>query len=88
MEYASDGSLRQYLNNNFSSLDWTGKLYNLLFIARGLSIIHEKGLIHRDFHCRNILNKKSSGFFESKITDLGLCKPANTFRNDHCSSWR
>src|SRR5581483_12470754 len=59
MEYANNGSLRQLLNNNFNSLDWTVKLYNLYWIAIGLNIIHEKGLIHRDFHCGNILNSKN-----------------------------
>src|SRR5581483_5973388 len=78
MKYAENGSLRQLLNNNFNSLNWTDKLYNLWFIASGLNVIHEKGLIHRDFHCGNILNNKYYGDFQSKITDLGLCKPANT----------
>ncbi|GBC33770.1 kinase-like domain-containing protein [Rhizophagus irregularis DAOM 181602=DAOM 197198] len=42
----------------------------------GLDNIHQKGLIHlihRDFHCGNIL--RSSGFI--LITDLGLCRPVN-----------
>src|SRR5437016_9160092 len=78
MEYANNGSLRQHLNNNFNSLNWTEKLYNLYFIAHGLNKIHEKGLIHHDFHCGNILNNKSTKYFQSKITNLGLCKPVNT----------
>src|SRR5947209_5913921 len=78
IEYASNGSLRQYLNNNFNSLDWTEKLFNLWFIAGGLIIIHEKGLIHRDFHCGNILNDEYYMHLHSRVTDLGLCKPANT----------
>src|SRR5581483_2453599 len=78
MEYANNGSLRQYLNNNFNSLNWSQKLLNLNWIAYGLNEIHEKGLIHRDFHCGNILGNKYSGYFQTLITDLGLCKPANT----------
>src|SRR5947209_5398123 len=78
MEYAENGSLRQLLNNNFNSLNWTQKLYNLWYIAGGLKIIHVKGLIHRDFHCGNILNNNYYGNFQSKITDLGLCKLVNT----------
>ena len=66
------------LNNNFNSLDWNIKMYNLFTIACGLIAIHEKGLIHQDFHCGNILNNKySDGGLYSLITDLGLCKPAN-----------
>src|ERR1043165_5164691 len=73
MEYAQYGSLRQHLNNNFNSLNWTKKLFNLWYIAYGLNEIHEKGLIHHDFHCGNILNNRDClGNIYSQITDLGL----------------
>ena len=69
-----DGSLRQHLNNNFISLNWEKKLSSLRCIAYGLMEIHNKGLIHHDFHCGNIL----SNFDErAYIADLGLCQPAN-----------
>ena len=74
MEYADNGSLRQHLNKNFNSLNWTQKLLHLLWIAYGLEKIHEKGLIHHDFHCGNILNSSNDCIY---ITDLGLCQPAN-----------
>ncbi|GBC33815.2 kinase-like domain-containing protein [Rhizophagus irregularis DAOM 181602=DAOM 197198] len=51
MGYAKDGSLRQHLNNSFNSTKWNGKLNILQKIAQGLDSIHQKGLIHRDFHC-------------------------------------
>ncbi|RGB41342.1 kinase-like domain-containing protein [Rhizophagus diaphanus] len=73
IEYAKDGSLRQYLNNTFNSIKWEDKLNNLKNIANGLNSIHEKGLIHHDFHCGNIL--KDGDY--TTITDLGLCQPAN-----------
>ncbi|POG73986.1 kinase-like domain-containing protein [Rhizophagus irregularis DAOM 181602=DAOM 197198] len=69
-----NGGLRQHLNNNFISLDWEKKLWNLLNIALGLSDIHEKGLIHHDFHCGNILSNFDN---RAHITDLGLSQPAN-----------
>ena len=58
MKYADNGDLRQYLNNNFNSFNWKEKLYNLCIITIGLEQIHSEGLIHHDFHCGNILNKK------------------------------
>ncbi|UZO13020.1 uncharacterized protein OCT59_004526 [Rhizophagus irregularis] len=68
------GSMRQHLNDNFISYSWMQKLSNLCRIALGLIDIHNKGLIHHDFHCGNIL----SDFYDSAyITDLGLCQPAN-----------
>jgi serine/threonine protein kinase len=73
MDYAENGSLRQYLNNRFNLLGWKEKLFSLYAIANGLADIHDKGLIHRDFHCGNILNGSDFAY----ITDLGLCKPAN-----------
>ena len=78
MQYAQYGSLRQHLNKSFNLLSWRDKLYNLEFISYGLEKIHEKGLIHHDFHCGNILfnNSKETGLY-SQITDLGLCNPAN-----------
>src|SRR5437016_9470019 len=72
MAYAENGSLRQYLNNNFNKLNWNEKIHNLRMIAIGLSKIHEKGLIHRDFHCGNLLHKRyNRDEFSSHITDLG-----------------
>ncbi|RGB43422.1 kinase-like domain-containing protein, partial [Rhizophagus diaphanus] len=73
MGYVINGSLRQHLNNNFNSIKWDEKLKILQNIAKGLDYIHEHGLIHRDFHCGNIL--KEDDF--TLITDLGLCQPAN-----------
>ncbi|POG67863.1 kinase-like domain-containing protein [Rhizophagus irregularis DAOM 181602=DAOM 197198] len=73
IEYAKDGSLRQYLNNRFNSIKWVDKLGYLVDISRGLNSIHEKGLIHHDFHCGNMLRDGNYTI----ITDLGLCQPAN-----------
>ncbi|GBC54486.2 kinase-like domain-containing protein [Rhizophagus irregularis DAOM 181602=DAOM 197198] len=44
------GGLRQYLNNNFVSLNWKQKLFSLQGLAYGLREIHDRGLIHHDFH--------------------------------------
>ncbi|UZO25434.1 uncharacterized protein OCT59_017699 [Rhizophagus irregularis] len=73
MGYAKDGSLRQHLNNSFKTTKWFEKLDILKTIAKGLEYIHQKGLIHRDFHCGNILKDDDYTF----ITDLGLCRPVN-----------
>ncbi|EXX74727.1 Cdc15p [Rhizophagus irregularis DAOM 197198w] len=77
-----NGSLRQYLNNNFILLDWNQKLWSLYCIAVGLKDIHNKGLIHQDFHCGNILSDFNRNSF---VTDLGLCQPANvkTFQDNN-----
>ncbi|UZO22855.1 uncharacterized protein OCT59_015204 [Rhizophagus irregularis] len=51
MFYAENGSLRQLLNDSFNSMKWEKKLDILTRVASGLKNIHEKGLIHHDFHC-------------------------------------
>ncbi|GBC18940.2 kinase-like domain-containing protein [Rhizophagus irregularis DAOM 181602=DAOM 197198] len=68
-EYAKDGSLRQYLNNRFNSIKWVDKLGYLVDISRGLNSIHEKGLIHHDFHCGNMLRDVSSLYHSSRHSD-------------------
>jgi serine/threonine protein kinase len=72
LDYAKNGSLRNYLNTNYNGLSWMNKLYLLLDIARGLQLFHSNELIHRDLHIGNILYNNLI-----YITDMGLCKPAN-----------
>ncbi|GBC01604.1 hypothetical protein RclHR1_04260004 [Rhizophagus clarus] len=73
MEYAENGSLRNYLDKFYDKLDWKTKFEHLLWISSGLRIIHMNELIHRDLHIGNIL------YFSNytSVTDMGLCKPAN-----------
>lgn len=68
MEYIEGGNLRNYLT--IKKLDFTGKLKRLTHIIQGLKDVHQKNLVHRDFHSGNILNNEIHSF----ITDLGLCK--------------
>ncbi|GBC40361.2 kinase-like domain-containing protein [Rhizophagus irregularis DAOM 181602=DAOM 197198] len=67
LEYASKGSLRNYLDTNYNTLSWKDKLLHFCHIASGLVDIHRNELIHRDFHIGNVL---VSNFV--KIADLGL----------------
>ncbi|GBB87509.1 hypothetical protein RclHR1_00140013 [Rhizophagus clarus] len=74
-------SLRQHLNDNFNSLSWNKKIIMLRGISIGLRDIQNSGLIHRDFHCGNLLNNIYDS--EVYITDLGLCQPANVKQGDN-----
>ena len=73
LEYAENGSLRNYLDTNYDKLSWDTKFCNLSHIAYGLHKIHKKELIHRDLHIGNILSFSSI----TRITDMGLCRPAD-----------
>jgi serine/threonine protein kinase len=73
MDYFPDGSMSQYLKNNYNKLSFDDKLRNIFYIAKGLKAIHSKEFIHKDLHSGNILSMYNFFF----ITDLGLCKPVN-----------
>jgi serine/threonine protein kinase len=55
LEYAEGGSFNQYLDKNYESFDWLNGLKVLTNIIRGLSEIHQKQMVHCDFHTGNIL---------------------------------
>ncbi|RGB24795.1 kinase-like domain-containing protein [Rhizophagus diaphanus] len=73
LDYAENGSLRNYLDTSHNELSWIDKINYLHSIAHGLKDIHENELIHRDLHIGNILRLKDL----TCITDMGLCKPAD-----------
>ncbi|GES73337.1 kinase-like domain-containing protein [Rhizophagus clarus] len=75
LEYAEDGSLRNFLNTNYNQLDWSHKIAYLNDIASGLNHIHHHEMIHRDLHIGNILCKSDKSYLY--IADMGLCKPVN-----------
>ena len=82
LDYADHGSLRNYLDTNYDKLSWFQKFYNLWNIAYGLRGIHENELIHRDLHIGNILS-----FYDGpRITDMGLCKPADYNKLENASN--
>jgi len=76
MDYMEGGNLRQYLISK--KLNFSDKLQRLFNIVQGLKNIHQKNLVHRDFHSGNILNSGTHSF----IADLGLCRPVNEIGND------
>jgi serine/threonine protein kinase len=74
MQHITNGNVRNYLQNNYIKISFREKLNQLRTIAYGLKSIHEKELMHRDFHAGNILTNGGYNY----ITDLlGLCRPAN-----------
>ena len=85
MKFMKEGNLRTYLEKNYGKLDFyskdgkNSKFHLLKQIIQGLKDIHRKGLVHKDFHSRNIIIDidEYNNDIICRITDLGLCKPVN-----------
>ena len=56
LDYAENGSLRNYLDKEYDKLSWETKFNDLWYISAGLEKIHKNELIHRDLHIGNILS--------------------------------
>ena len=54
LDYAENGSLRNYLDKYYNELDWLNKINYLHSIISGLERIHQHEMIHRDLHIGNI----------------------------------
>src|SRR5581483_9167278 len=74
MDYANNGSLLSYLDQNINKLTWWEKLRHLHNIASHLYTIHKEGLVHCDLHGGNIVLNDSNMNNEviPFICDLGL----------------
>nr|CDJ97249.1 Tyrosine protein kinase domain containing protein [Haemonchus contortus] len=71
MELAPLGELRQYLHSNRASLSLTSLFLYSLQVARALSYLHERSLVHRDIAARNVLVSTPKCV---KLTDFGLSR--------------
>ncbi|RGB43077.1 kinase-like domain-containing protein, partial [Rhizophagus diaphanus] len=75
LDYAEGGNFYNYLNKNWENFDWFNGLKILTNIIDGLDKIHQKQMIHRDFHTGNILLSTDNVHdFNVYISDMGLCK--------------
>ncbi|CAG8741347.1 7844_t:CDS:2, partial [Acaulospora morrowiae] len=82
LKHARHGDLRNFLRR---SLTWSEKLSMLIKIAKTLKEIHELNLVHRDFHCKNILvddNDFPSNSYELFVSDFGLCMDVSSSKID------
>ncbi|GBB87149.1 hypothetical protein RclHR1_01360020 [Rhizophagus clarus] len=82
-EFQNDGNLRDLIKKNHHILNWR-LIFRILYnISDGLSAIHRKNYLHKDFHSGNILNKIfSSEIVRSVVSDFGLCCPAGQSSED------
>ena len=60
LDYAEGGNFNNWININYKDFDWKCKISVLKNIINGLREIHQKQIVHRDFHTGNILFKNIS----------------------------
>ena len=82
MQYASNGSLLSYLDQNINKLTWKDKLYHLKDIACYLHYIHNAGLVHCDLHDGNIVMHDDTRGLRPLICDLGLSQLVNSHKSN------
>jgi serine/threonine protein kinase len=73
LQYAEGRNFNYWLNKNSKYFNWLIKLKVLINIINGLKEIHQKQMVHRDFHIGNILFKDLHLFTSNYISDMGLC---------------
>ncbi|GBC09615.1 hypothetical protein RclHR1_00900001 [Rhizophagus clarus] len=71
MEYADSGTLRNFLKEYFSDLNWDDKFNLAIQLAYAVTCLHDEGIVHRDLHSGNILVHQKSII---KLADFGLSK--------------
>ena len=73
-EYCEHGTIRDWLTKS-KEIDLFDKCLNLFSIIEGLDSIHDRGLVHKDFHPGNILIADSNMLkVKVLISDLGLSR--------------
>lgn len=78
---AMDGNIEGLCQRKDLSLGIRKKL--VMQIIRGIKVLHDRGLSHRDIHPCNILYKKYDDCYLVKISDFGLIKdPVNKMTSD------
>ena len=76
-------TLRNYLKENFFSLNWHDKYRLALQLSSVIEFLHKNGIVHNDLHSNNIFMQQNS----IKLADFGLNKRIKDARKISLSSF-
>ena len=74
MDFCDLGDLNKLFIKYYQKIDTNVKLNIMSQIARGVTFLHKKNIVHRDIKPGNILLKSISGYAIVKLGDFGLSK--------------
>src|SRR3954454_1465647 len=74
LEHTEGEIFNDWVYYNYLNFDWSNKIRILFYIIQSLKEIHQKQMVHRDFHTGNMLiSTNSIGDFNLSISDMGSC---------------
>ncbi|KAF0556954.1 kinase-like protein [Gigaspora margarita] len=76
-EYANEGTLRQYLDQNFCKLNWNDKLTLAKQLVSAIKCLHESDIVHLNLNPKNIFVHKGN----LKLNVFGAFQYRNKFLN-------
>jgi serine/threonine protein kinase len=79
--YAENGDCNNWINKNYDNFTWEMKLSLLKCIINGLKVIHQKQIVHHDFHTGNRLLGKS--YINVFVSDMGLCREVHDINQNN-----
>jgi serine/threonine protein kinase len=69
MDFAPNGNLYDFLKSRKEPIDWQTRMKWAKQIADTIKFLHDKGIIHRDIRCVNLLLNKDN---DLRIADFGI----------------
>ncbi|CAG8732499.1 31487_t:CDS:2, partial [Gigaspora margarita] len=74
LEYANNGTLRDYLYKNSTKIEWEVKIQFAIQLVAAVKWLHTHNIVHGDLHPNNILIHKDIHEEILKLADFGLSR--------------